>query len=146
MGMHSLPTRNVQIGTEKRGYIVANTSAGKQTKRLGTQRGPDQIQQGHATGFDFNVQCLNVFTFVHQLPRCDTQDYQNRWCHTPQQLNAKKDVAVRHVGKHAFEIDKMLAQDGNGPTDFKNGNEDGWPVGEKEEPVSKKDWQRKSPQ
>jgi len=23
----------------------------------------------------------------------------------------------------------MLAQDGNGPTDFKNGNEDGWPVG-----------------
>ena len=37
----------------------------------------------------------------------------------------------------------MLAEDGNGPTNFKNGNEDGWPVGEKEEPVSKKDGQRK---
>jgi hypothetical protein len=37
----------------------------------------------------------------------------------------------------------MLAQDGNGPTDFKNGNEDGWPVERKEEPVSKKDGQRK---
>jgi hypothetical protein len=36
-------------------------------------------------------------------------------------------LAVRHFGKHAFEIDQMLAQNGNGPTNFKNGNEDGWP-------------------
>ena len=72
--MYSLPTRNVQIGTEKRGRIVANTATGKQTKRLGTQRGPDQIQQGHTTRFDFNVQFFNAFTFAHQQPCCDAQD------------------------------------------------------------------------
>tara|TARA_B110000091_G_scaffold172156_1_gene185332 strand:+ start:141 stop:362 length:222 start_codon:yes stop_codon:yes gene_type:complete len=73
--MHACPTRNVQIGPEKRDCIVANTSARKQTKRLGTQRGPEQIQQGHATRFDFDVQFLNVFTFANQLPCCDAQDY-----------------------------------------------------------------------
>jgi hypothetical protein len=72
--MHACPTRNVQIGTEKRRRIGANTSARKQTKRLGTQRRPHQIQQGHATRFYFNVQFLNVFAFVNQLPRCDTQN------------------------------------------------------------------------
>jgi len=94
---------------------------------LGTQRGPDQIQQGHATGFDFDLQCLDVFTFAQQQPRRHAQQQQHWRCHTPQQLNPKKDVAVRHVGEHAFEIDQVLAQHGNGPTDFKNGDKDGWP-------------------
>ena len=46
-------------------------------------------------------------------------------------MNAKKDIAVGHVGEHAFEVDQMLAQHGDGSTDFENGDEDGGPEGEK---------------
>jgi len=74
MGMRSCPAQNVQVGTEKCGCVVANALARKQTKRLGAQRRPDQIQQRHATGFDFNLQCLDVFTFADQQPCRDTQD------------------------------------------------------------------------
>jgi hypothetical protein len=59
-------------------------------------------------------------------------------------LNAKKDVAVRHVGKHAFEIDQMLAKNGNGTTDFKNGHEDGWPAKRNKESKSGIDGQEKT--
>ena len=137
--MYSFPAWDVQVGTEKRGRVVANASARKQTERLGTQRGPDQIQQGHATGFDFDLQCLDVFTFAQQQPRRHAQQQQHWRCHTPQQLNPKKDVAVRHVGKHAFEIDQVLAQHGNGPTDFKNGDKDGWPEEKRKKEKKKND-------
>jgi hypothetical protein len=43
----------------------------------------------------------------------------------------------------------MLAQDGNGPTNFEDGNEDGWPARrrkkKKKEPISKTQRHKKTP-
>ena len=59
-------------------------------------------------------------------------------------MNAKKDIAVGHVGEHAFEIDQVLAQHGDGPTDFKYGDEDGGPEGEKKKKKKKNERAKRS--
>ena len=61
------------------------------------------------------------------MPYYDTGNEQQWWEQSPGDTARVKHIGLASFGKHAFQIDQVLTQHSDCPTDFKKHREHGWP-------------------